>query len=231
MCIPTNRKKTITHIKQGRQNYSLQVEKFCTDGRTWSYSRYKLPKRCRCSIPDWLKPTHGGTDRKRIWSICQYFLNQFPRHLLQTFQRDPRTRSRGFGYLMFSDLSAQNKTAPETMRSLQRFFPPESKPRVIYTDHFLGVPKKHAKICRGSMTNLLHIDPKQMESPKERSDEQKKKLRLCYDSLIRMRRTMVLGNLPWANNTLRSTDILSSNFQKVQKQASSNQVKSPQLYF
>ena len=43
-----------------------------------------------------------------------------------------------FGCSTDTELSVRNKTAPDTTRSVQRFWPPESKPGLIYTDNSLG---------------------------------------------------------------------------------------------
>ena len=57
------------------------------------------------------------------------------------------------------------------MNSFQRSSPPESKLAVTYTDNLSEFTQQLAKICRGIMTSLPHIDPKRMESPAEDGPE------------------------------------------------------------
>ena len=118
--------------------------------------------------------------------------------------------------------------------------------------------QKLAKICRGIMTNPLHFDPKQMESPKEaiqggkertstllvqsRLDEQwwreamkfllffttQSSLFFCKWQTPKERK--IRHSIPWSNKTLWIKDILSSNIHNRQGQASSIRNKSLQKF-
>ena len=64
----------------------------------------------------------------------------------------------------------RNKTAQDTMKSVQRFLDPESTLAVTYTDK----SSEFSKTCEDLSWNhdkSTHIDPKRMESPSERSEK------------------------------------------------------------
>ena len=74
---------------------------------------------------------------------------------------------------MNSILSVQNKSSHKTEKSLLKFLQPSQAPKVVCTDNSMEFGK-HVRFYHG-ITALQHlIDPRQMASPKEPSDEWRK---------------------------------------------------------
>ena len=87
----------------------------------------------------------------------------------------------------------KTKTSQETPRSLQKFFEPDRKPKVIYTDNPWNSAKL-VKISPGIIARLHHIDRRLMVLQKEQCAEQRKAPLLYCCNRVWMK---IGGQIPW----------------------------------
>ena len=83
----------------------------------------------------------------------------------------------------FQAYPCKTKTSQETQRSLQKFLEPRRKPKVIYTDNFLGIRQSLWR----SLLESLHVYTTQIRNKSDcwKSSAQSKRRYLCSIVVIR----------------------------------------------
>ena len=163
----------------------------CTDSRTWSYCWHNLLKRCRSSIvrpsADSIRRTrarssrlawtvHGKTGKRRFWIIRQRWWNIF-HNTSSTYSSESVGHTINLFIFRKTPIvihtNAQNhELHAEGILKVKKTDSYVQKASLeLFTLIILWSSRKLAQICRGILTSLLHIDPKRMELPKERSEE------------------------------------------------------------